>query len=174
MSRKNFNFFRLYRLKITNKIRCICTAENCRQKMADKTLFLSRSRTCKWIDYQEIIGFLIKWSRKRRLFFIFAFPVTDAGLIVPFQRRRKKVRPVALGDKIKIINSGWIKSGLQGIEAGIADGARREAADNIRIIGRITFQMTALHCAVKVFQIVNGGRITLQTHFSFQPVVEHR
>ena len=65
------------------------------------------------------------------------------------------------------------ESGFNGFGAGVGNGPGRQSANDIGVVGRGRGQILARQVAVEIGDAIDNGRIGLQPHAAFQPVVEH-
>ena len=93
------------------------------------------------------------------------------------QRLRESVAARSVGDEIDFLGRRRIGDGLERRLAGIADRARRQAADDIGVIGRRLLQFRLAdrmsQGALAEDEAVNDRRIGLEFHMTPQTIDEH-
>ena len=69
-------------------------------------------------------------------------------LVVLFERRGKDVAAGAVGDEIEVVGLGRVGDGLERRTAGIGDRRRRQAVDQIGVVGRLLVDVRLVDRAI--------------------------
>ena len=98
-------------------------------------------------------------------------------LVVLFERRGEDVAAGAVGDEIEIVGLGRIGDRFERGTAGIGDRPRRQAVDDVGVVGRRLVDVGLVDRAVgrpalAAEHAVEDGRVGLQPHALVQPVDE--
>ena len=91
-----------------------------------------------------------------------SFLIFPNGLIMFCHRRREVVRPVILGDEIKIGDRGRMKGGEEGVLSGAANRRWRESVVEIGVVGRWSLKIDSGQISVEILNPVDHCRIALQ------------
>ena len=91
-----------------------------------------------------------------------SFLIFPNGLIMFCHRRREVVRPVILGDEIKIGDRRGMQGGEEGVFSGVANRRRRESGIEIGIVRRWPLKIDSGQIPVEILNPVDHCRIALQ------------
>src|SRR6266850_5172894 len=97
-------------------------------------------------------------------------------LIVLLQCRTEEMSSLRVCDEVEKLGVSRCNGGTQGNLARISDGAGRQSAMHISIVGRVLVQIVAIQGAIVaalLFERVNYRRIALQQHAFAQAVLKH-
>ncbi len=76
------------------------------------------------------------------------------------------MRPIILGDEVKIRDRRGVQGGEEGVLSGVANRRWRESADEIGIVGRGSLQIGPSQISVEIFNPIDHCGIALQGNLS--------
>jgi hypothetical protein len=113
------------------------------------------------------VHFLVK------LFLSWIFLVFPNGSIMFFDIRRKIMRPVILGNEIKVRNRSGADGGQKGVPARVTDGSGGKSSQEIGVIRSGSQQIFSGQISIKMSYSIDDGGITLERDFLFQTIVKY-
>jgi hypothetical protein len=113
------------------------------------------------------VHFLVK------LFFSWIFLVFPNGSIMFFDIRRKIMRPIILGNEIKIWNRSGTAGSHKGVPARITDRSRGKSSPEIGVIRSGSQQIFFGQISIEISYSIDDGGIALEREVLFQTIVKY-